>query len=885
MLNSCIFVLTSLISATTSVTMSRSAKFGLRIPGCQSVNMSKQTSLLRFLSSPNSGHGRGGGRRSNDTQDQDDPEIQETPPEPSEREESGTRRTQFSSGEAEGEGGAHVREENNNIPGPSTASAPPQSESDTEETDSGSSATEEEEEEDESDSDSATEEAAKRPKLCDQVSLDEKAKKKKKKQYKFQDSWMTDDKGKKRWWLKHSRRRIMWCEACKKYDKSGKRNKFIKGCTSMRIKNVRKHEKRPEHKTAVKKLEAENVPVQQRPMQKAVLRMEEKKIDQMQCLFRTSFYLAKQGRPFTDFPGIMRLQKKNGIDVGQTYLNDKEARIFVDFISEEMRKKLSNAVKDSDFIAILADGSTDRGSIEEEVIHVRYLKDNLEPTTVFVALKPLDRGDAPHITEAVVTALKEDLELGESWRDKLTFACFDGAPVNMGNLSGVGVRLLEECPHLIVLQCCAHRLELVFKDVLKEVAYFSTVHDMFTTIYKFYHYSPLNWQGLKNAAEALHIQVLKPPKATGTRWLPHQERALKAITRDHPALVQHLGQLVEHGQLGSGDSRDKAKGILEVVKSVKFVLFALFLAKYLDLVCSVSKVFQDNESTLESVFRRVDSVVKSLTKLCSPLKLTRLMSEVEERDGTVLWKGSTLHMGRAQRGRPSDLAAHRGEVIRDCQQILNSTLHHLGRRFDALLSQSVLSAARVFQFSSWQQEDEEEEEDDTEDDIEEDKLRKIYRHFQRPLEVNGFELESALREWHELKRVCRTQLSGMRRPPSFKDFWVMMLRREEQEYRNVFQLLRLVLTIPIHTAECERSFSLMNRVKTDWRSCLAPACLTSLMAISLSEQSVETFDPVPAIRLWWTAGRRRPSTAPYGPRPRGETETPISDSTSSEEEQ
>ncbi|CAH1264204.1 ZNF862 [Branchiostoma lanceolatum] len=504
----------------------------------------------------------------------------------------------------------------------------------------------------------------------------------------------------------------------------------------------------------------------------------------------------------------------------------------------------------------------------------------MEPATVFVALKPLERGDASHITEAVVSALEEDLELGDSWKDKLTFACFDGAPVNMGHVSGVGVRLQEDCPHLIVLQCCAHRLELVFKDVLKEVPYFSTVHDMFTTVYKFYDNSPLNWQGLKNAGEALNIQVLKPTKASGTRWLPHQERALKAITRDHPALVQHLGELVEQGAVGSGDSRDKARGILEVVKSVKFVLFTLFLASYLDLVCSVSRVFQDNESTVESVFRRVESVVKSLTKMCSPLKLTRIMSEeIEERDGTVLWKGTTLQTGRPQRGRRSDLVTQREEVIRDCQQILNSTLHHLGRRFDAMLNQSVLSAARFFQFSSWKEEDEDQEDEDWE----EDKLRTIYRHFRRPLELKGFQLQGALREWDELKTVCRAQLANVRRPPSFKDFWVSMLRREEEEYRNVFQLLRLVLTIPIHTAECERSFSLMNRVKTDWRSCLDPKCLTSLMTIPLSEQSIETFDPEPAISLWWSAGKRRPSTTPYGPRPRRH-QAPISD-TSSEEEQ
>ncbi|XP_078610753.1 zinc finger protein 862-like [Branchiostoma floridae x Branchiostoma japonicum] len=603
--------------------------------------------------------------------------------------------------------------------------------------------------------------------------------------YKFQDSWKH-----KRPWLKHDKSKlIMWCEVCRRFDTGKKKNSFRKGTKSLRLPNITSHEASPAHVTACNKKDASMLAVQNRPMPMAVQRMEAKKVDQMSTLFRSAYYLAKQARPFSDFPMLMKLQRSNGLaTVGKTYLNDKEARVFVDYIAQTIRSDMITHIQTSDFVSVLADGSTDRGAIEEEVVHVRYLRDNIVPTTAFVALKPLERGDAEHVTSAVKSALQDDLLMEGAWSQKLVFACFDGAPVNMGHISGVGVRLKEECPHLLVLACCAHRLELVFKDVLGEVQYFSTIHDMLSNLYKFYHYSPLNWQGLRNAAEALNIAVLKPVRATGTRWLPHLERAVKAVCRDFRALVQHLGHLEEIGDTGTKDSRDKARGILQVVKTVKFVMFLNFLVKYLELISAVSKVFQDNDSTIEVVFRRVNSVVSSLTKLAKPAKLNRILSDgLEERDGSFVWKETVLTTGRPQRGRGrgGNHATYKEEVLQDCQRICDSTLHHLGRRFDVILSNPVYNSARVlFQFSTWPTEEED-------DDFGEENIRTLHHHFHAVLEQKDFDIDSCIREWLELKSVCRAQLAAMHQTPHFSTFWTSVLRRErDEDFKNIFTILR-----------------------------------------------------------------------------------------------
>ena len=64
------------------------------------------------------------------------------------------------------------------------------------------------------------------------------------------------------------------------------------------------------------------------------------------------------------------------------------------------------------------------------------------------------------------------------------------------------------------------------------------------------------------------------------------------------------------------------------------------------------------------------------------------------------------------------------------------------------------------------------------------------------------------------------------------------------------------MVIPIHTAECERRFSLMGNIKNDWRSRLTSNTVTALMTIKLSEEAVDKYDPSNAIMEWWAAGNQ-----------------------------
>jgi len=88
-------------------------------------------------------------------------------------------------------------------------------------------------------------------------------------------------------------------------------------------------------------------------------------------------------------------------------------------------------------------------------------------------------------------------------------------------------------------------------------------------------------------------------------------------------------------------------------------------------------------------------------------------------------------------------------------------------------------------------------------------------------------------------------------------FLVMNKSQDVQTLKNILALLRIYMVIPSSTAEAERGFSLMQRIKNDHRSRLSGSTLTDLMMVKLCAPDLDSFDPVPSISMWYTSGKRR----------------------------
>ena len=74
-------------------------------------------------------------------------------------------------------------------------------------------------------------------------------------------------------------------------------------------------------------------------------------------------------------------------------------------------------------------------------------------------------------------------------------------------------------------------------------------------------------------------------------------------------------------------------------------------------------------------------------------------------------------------------------------------------------------------------------------------------------------------------------------------------------------IAKIILTLPLNTACCERAFSYMKRVKNDWRSSLLPSTLCDLMLITIEGPALDQYDPEEAVNIFFASSEqpRRPN--------------------------
>lgn len=65
---------------------------------------------------------------------------------------------------------------------------------------------------------------------------------------------------------------------------------------------------------------------------------------------------------FTSFPHLCKLEMKHGVELGNTYINDKACKTFVTAIAGQLKHELSSKLQSSKFVSVMADSAGDVGT-------------------------------------------------------------------------------------------------------------------------------------------------------------------------------------------------------------------------------------------------------------------------------------------------------------------------------------------------------------------------------------------------------------------------------------------------------------------------------------------------------------------------------------------
>ena len=81
------------------------------------------------------------------------------------------------------------------------------------------------------------------------------------------------------------------------------------------------------------------------PLAKSFSRLNPADKDSLRAKFNTTYYVLKKERPLTDYPDVLNLQTKNGINkLGASYSTPNACAYFADYIGKVMREDLKKLI-------------------------------------------------------------------------------------------------------------------------------------------------------------------------------------------------------------------------------------------------------------------------------------------------------------------------------------------------------------------------------------------------------------------------------------------------------------------------------------------------------------------------------------------------------------
>lgn len=651
----------------------------------------------------------------------------------------------------------------------------------------------------------------------------------------------------------------VYCELCRKNvtalrDSRNFNTAFIKGIKDSALKkdNCVKHAKSEMHKHAWNIL---NKPASiqeffvKTPVGKAMASVSGETKDRVEKLVDIAYVLAQEEIAFNKFPKLVELEKRHGVEIGETYATVPKCEEFTSCIATTLKNELINDLANADYLTICCDGSTDVSVTEKEIVFVMFINQE----TCAVEFKYLKITDLPNCSaSAIFTSLKEILtEFGvTNFEKKLVGFLADGAAVNFGHIRGVSAELKKLCPWLLAIHCLSHRLELSVKNYIQST-YLTNVFKILGEVHEFYSKSPSRihqFQELSMVLGEENATSVPTSRVHGVRWVSHKKKCLDVLVRNFNVIVSQL----ENWATGNNPQAAKLSGILRTMKSAKFVAWVLFFKDILNHLSKLSLVFQSDD--IDMLYAM--TILKQLYSLLASMKdgnfgeaLSGLLKpDVEmEEDGGLTYQGISLsHCSSIE-----IFKENYNDVLIQLQDVVY-------KRFSDLHENDLIRhGMKILHDKMWPT-------DETNLHIYgDDEINFLCTHYKEVLEAKGVTSDGVCEDWQDLKTFWLSNLRHI----TGNEFWTLICKNYKQHFPNLVHIISILRLFPVSNAKVERAFSTMKRVKSDYRNRLKTETLDNLMRISIEGPEFKNFSSKEATELFFNDKSRRPNTTPYGPRP------------------
>lgn len=456
--------------------------------------------------------------------------------------------------------------------------------------------------------------------------------------------------------------------------------------------------------------------------------------------------------------------------------------------------------------SILVDESTDISVTKLLAIAIIYhSKTSDRIVSTFLSLAELEKCDAESIVAAIKYTLKEiNLDL-----KKLQGIGTDNASVMVGINNGVYQVLKREIPHLILIRCVCHSIQLATSAATAE----SLPRNLDFLVRESY-----NWFSRSSSRQLYYRQIfsilndgeepLKIPQACDTRWLSIQ-----------PAVCRIIDQWLElktHFEIVRlSEKCYTAEMLYSLFRDELNLAYLLFLKPILSDLQRINKMFESNDvdscKLLNDLVVLIQSLLKQVVVPTYPVQRKYLNNDFERHLDPKPYLGYSFEskLSEIRNNRPiteQEEQTVRGRCIKFVCSLIKQLQQRLPDNIEILRKLSLLAVSKalfvvkeplipLLEISK----------------LHSDTITKIELQWQKLTIVKWNNVNNSVNFWCEVSNYC--DASG------------------ENPFKELadFALSRLVL--PWSNAEVERIFSQLNLVKTKIRNRMRIRTVNAILGI------------------------------------------------------
>ena len=509
---------------------------------------------------------------------------------------------------------------------------------------------------------------------------------------------------------------------------------------------------------------------------------------------------------------------------------------FLTSISFHIEQKLLDQLRNSKFLSIMADESTDVSSYEEMSICARWIQEG-KPVEHFLGILRAHETDAQSLTKYLLDFIRDkNIDI-----NAIRGLGFDGTNTMSGARTGVQRRVRVHAPSALYVHCRCHQLQLASVHAADNHQEVKRVFGTLLTMWKTFHYSPKKAEKLSEIQQILDQPELKVLKPSDTRWLA-RERCVQAVRRTLPSLALTFQQIYDD----RGDA--EAYGLAKLICTYKFVACLYMLCDVLHTIAKLQSALQAKSLDLASVPCMVESTISRL-------------QELKDNPSTSTWfiEHDNVFSDPNQLGDynivPTE--AEKGQFMaRIFKPYIQSVIDNITKRLE---SSELYSCFSIFDPKLLPK---------NVADLSEYgilKLQKLIDFYGQQQSVTfesqtgvlkpDVDREETAGEWKFFRRVLYKEYKEL----SFNEVCHRLLTNEtlKAAFPNLVLLVTIASTLPVSTATVERSFSDMKLIKTRLRNRLGDQTLDHAMRVCIEGPETLSSTDLDEIIQHWKAQKPR----------------------------